>query len=100
VHKVEFQNLPWPAQSPDLNIIEPSWSVLEARVRSRFSPPASIQQLEDVLQAEWYKIPLETVQNLCKSIPRGTTAVLKAKEIQHYINKEMCTVSVEDSKGF
>jgi hypothetical protein len=37
------------AQSPDLKIIEPLWSVLESRVRSRFPPPSSVKQLEDVL---------------------------------------------------
>jgi hypothetical protein len=75
----ELQHLPWPAQSPDLNIIQPLWSVLETSVRNRFTPPTSLKQLEDVLQEEWYKIPLETVQNLYESIPRRTAAVLKAK---------------------
>jgi flagellar biosynthesis/type III secretory pathway M-ring protein FliF/YscJ len=36
-------------------------------------------QLEDVIQEERYKIPLETVQNLYESIPRRIAAVLKAK---------------------
>jgi hypothetical protein len=58
---------------------EPLWSVLETRVRNRFPPPASLKQLEDVLQEEWYKILLETVKNLYESIPIRTAAVLKAK---------------------
>jgi hypothetical protein len=40
--------------------------------------PTSLKQFVDVLQEEWYKILLETVQNLNESIPR-TVAVLKAK---------------------
>jgi len=35
-HEDALQHLPWPAQSPDINIIKPLWSVLESRVRSRF----------------------------------------------------------------
>jgi hypothetical protein len=58
----ELQHLFWPAQSPDLNITEPLWS--ETRVRNRFPPPTSLHQLEGVLQEEWHKIPLETVQNV------------------------------------
>jgi hypothetical protein len=38
-HEGELQHLPWPAQSPHLNIIEPLWSVLETRLRNRFPPP-------------------------------------------------------------
>jgi hypothetical protein len=48
-------------------------------VRNIFPPPTSLKQLEDVLQEEWYKIPLETVQNLYESIARRTAAVLKSK---------------------
>jgi hypothetical protein len=62
-----------------MNIIEPFWSVLETRVRNRFPPPTSLKQLEDVLQEEWYKITLQTLRNLYKSILRRTAAVLKAK---------------------
>jgi hypothetical protein len=56
VHEGELQHLPWPAQSPDLNIIEPLWSVLETGVRTRVPLPTSLKQLENVLQDEWYKI--------------------------------------------
>jgi hypothetical protein len=62
-HEVELQYLLWPAQSSDLNIIEPFSSVLETTIKNRFPPPTSLKQL-DVLQEEWYKIPLETIQNL------------------------------------
>ena len=58
-----LHHLPWPAQLPDLNIIESLWSVLESSVRSRFPPPSSLKQLEDVLHKEWYSIPQETIQN-------------------------------------
>jgi hypothetical protein len=78
-HEGELQHLPWPAQSPDPNIIEPLRSVLETRVRKRFPSPTSLKQLEDVLQEEWYKIPLQTVRELYESIPRRTEALLKAK---------------------
>jgi hypothetical protein len=36
-------------------------------------------QLENVLREEWYKIPLQTVQNSYESIARRIAAVLKAK---------------------
>jgi hypothetical protein len=79
MHEGELQHLPSPAQSPDFNTIKPLWSVLETRVRNRFPPPTSLKQSQDVLQEEWYKIPLETVQNWYKSTSRRATAVLEAK---------------------
>jgi hypothetical protein len=59
-------------------------------MRNRFPPATSLKQLEDVLQEEWHKIPLQTVQNLYKSIPRRISSYM----VQHHINKEMFTVSV------
>jgi len=79
--------LPWPAQSPDLNVIILLWSLLGSRVRSRFSP-SSLKQL-DVLHEEWFIITLETVQNLHESIPRRLQAVLRKMMTQIHINKEM-----------
>ncbi|MBJ4962393.1 transposase [Salmonella enterica subsp. enterica serovar Mbandaka] len=78
-HEDEVAHLPWPAQSPDLNIIEPLWSVLENRVRSRYPPPASLKELEQFLLEEWYDTSLTTIQDLYASILRGIQAVLNAK---------------------
>lgn len=78
-HESEVEHLPWPAQSPDLNIIEPLWGVLEERVRKHFPPPASRRDLATILQEEWLKIPLTTVQDLYMSFPRRIDAVLAAK---------------------
>jgi transposase len=60
----ELQRLPCPLESPDLNIFESLWSVLETRLRNRFPLPKSVKQLEEVLQEEWYTISLENVQNM------------------------------------
>jgi hypothetical protein len=88
----ELQNLPWAVRSPDLDIVGPLWSVLKTRARNRFPPPTSVKQL-DVLQEEWYEVPLERVQNLYQSIPRRTAPVMKA-EGGSTPCQEMCTVSI------
>jgi hypothetical protein len=92
--KVNFQHLTWPAQSLELSITELLRPVLETRVGNRFPPPATLKQLEDILQEELYKIQLETARNLYKTIPRRIAAVLQEKVVWHRLSKEMCTVSV------
>jgi len=76
-HEDALQHLHWPTQAPDLNIAEPLWSVLESTVRSRFPPPPSLKQLEDVLHEEWYTIPLETIPNLHESVTGRVQGLLQ-----------------------
>uniref|UniRef100_A0A672Z426 MCF.2 cell line derived transforming sequence-like 2 n=1 Tax=Sphaeramia orbicularis TaxID=375764 RepID=A0A672Z426_9TELE len=78
-HSNEVEHLVWPAQSPDLNITEHLWSVLDIQVRCRFPPPSSLKELEGILTEEWLKIPLETIHKLYESIPRRIEAVIAAK---------------------
>jgi hypothetical protein len=57
--KLQLQQFPWPTQSPDMNINETLWSVLENRARNRFMPSTSLKELKDFLHEEWYKILLD-----------------------------------------
>ena len=41
----ETEHLVWPAQYPDLNIIDDLWSVLEIQVRHRFPLQLSLKEL-------------------------------------------------------
>jgi hypothetical protein len=50
------------------------------RVKNIFPSPASLKQLEDVPQEEWYKIPLEIIQNMYECIPRMIVVLLEAKD--------------------
>jgi hypothetical protein len=72
---MHFRYLPWPTQSPDMNIFEQLWSVLESMVRSRFPPP-SLNQLQDVFHDS---VPLEPLHSLHEFIPRRIHTVLQAK---------------------
>jgi len=42
-HEDALQELPWPEQSLDLNIVEGQWSIFDSSVRSRIPPPFTFQ---------------------------------------------------------
>ena len=69
--------LNWPAQSPDMNIIEQVWTYMEKEKVKR--APVNLQQLWEVLQDIWRNISVEFIQRLYDSVPRRVNEVCKAK---------------------
>jgi transposase len=69
----------FPAQSPDLNLIEHLWDEIERRLNSKPQRPTPLTALATALQEEWSAIPPETFRRLVKSLPGRVRAVIKAK---------------------
>lgn len=53
---------PWPARSPDLNVIELLWATLSRNVSNRC--PKSVPDLKKMVQEEWDKIPQAHIDKL------------------------------------
>lgn len=74
-----IRTLNWPANSPDLNLIEHLWDELKRRVHARNPPPMNHRDLKQALYEEWETIPQETAANLIKSMRNRLQAVIQAR---------------------
>ena len=72
-----LQTMPWPSQSPDLNIIEDVWDYLDRKKMERL--PKNVNELWNVLKEEWYNIPITFIENLYKSINKRLQDVIVNK---------------------
>ena len=71
--------LPWPSTSADMNIIEHVWDYLDRNIRAREVQPRNKEEFWEVLQEEWYRIPLAYISKLYLSLPERVHALSKAR---------------------
>lgn len=67
--------LPWPSQSPDLNIIENVWQNMKNALNKDI--PRTKAELVEKIFKIWYSIPPEFISKLYASIPKRLRAVAK-----------------------
>ena len=69
----------WPAQSPDLNLIEHLWQHLKTKLGENEESPKEVTELWERVEKEWECIDAAVCQNLIESMPRRIRAVIRAK---------------------
>ena len=76
-HQIKLMS--WPAQSPDLSLIEHLWQHLKRRLGGHPTPPGGILELQERVEWEWEAIPQPACKDLVESMPMMVTAVTSAK---------------------
>jgi hypothetical protein len=71
--------LPWPANSPDLNIIEHVWAYMKRRLGWYTERPDNLEDLWERVQEIWTNIPNDFLQKLYESMPKRLEEVIKHK---------------------
>ncbi len=69
--------LDWPANSPDLNLIENLWGIVKRKMRD--TRPNNADELKATVKETWASIPPQQCHKLITSMPRQIEAVIKAK---------------------
>ena len=71
--------LEWPAQSPDLNVIENVWLKLRIRLQQRVEVLNTADELSAAIKDIWENLSVDYIQGLYHSIPKRLRKVLKVK---------------------
>ena len=73
----DVQNLNWPPQSPDLNLIEDVWNEIKFRLRGKAFE--NKDKLWKAVKKEWQNVSKSFIKNLYESLPRRIEALKNAK---------------------
>ena len=77
--------LPWPARSPDFDIIENCWAQLDRGVYANGKQHEHVKELKNAIVREWDTLSQNYIQKLYKSIPNRTLEVIENKgRCAHY----------------
>lgn len=69
----------WPANSPDLNLIENIWGVLVRRIYKNRMTYSSLEDLKNIIIKEWEKLEKSLFENLYKSFSDRLFDVITSK---------------------
>ena len=69
----------WPAQSPDLNIIENVWLHIKRELQNVSEHITSKQQLFDEIHTIWQNVTIDYVRRLYETIPARISEVIRMK---------------------
>jgi hypothetical protein len=75
-NRAKVERLLWPANSPDLNMIEPAWNYLK-RVTTAKGAPESRKEMEKAWQKAWDELPQEQIQAWIERIPVHIQEVIR-----------------------
>ena len=79
IHRNGIRTMSWPAQSPDINIIENLWLLIKQKLQARVGRIASKDDLFREIRDIWTEISPAYVQSLYKTIPRRLLSVIRLK---------------------
>ena len=71
--------LPWPARTPEMNIIEHVWELIDQRIRQRPHAARSLDELWEWIQQEWYSIPESYIRSLYDSMIKRVADLKEAQ---------------------
>jgi transposase len=79
IKKSKIPLIVWPANSPDLNLIENVWSHLKMKLDQYPEEPRNIDELWERVQDIWTEIPIDFLQDLYRSMPKRIREVYRSK---------------------